>query len=232
MAKKRNRKNLGLCAICGHRDAVTRDHVPPKGIFCKPLPGNLIRVPACWACNNGASGLDERFRVFLGLQVGKNGGEAERFFREEAIASIQHNRKLRNEILANVEPVSLATPAGIIYDQGFRVLWDSKAHDAIIERTVRGLYFHHYGEVLGDRASVKVQWLRKLPREVVNLSKGWTLASLGKGEVIYKYGRAEESPLNSLWIFQFYGAHWASGYTTPVDVNPDKPQQLAAYRGG
>jgi hypothetical protein len=51
-----------LCAICGKSEAVTRDHIPPKGIFPKPLPQDLITVPACKNCNGGDSSLDEKFK--------------------------------------------------------------------------------------------------------------------------------------------------------------------------
>lgn len=40
--------------------------------------------------------------------------------------------------------------------------WPVEIHDPIIEKMIRGLYFHHYGVILWDRAAVKVQWLRTL----------------------------------------------------------------------
>lgn len=232
MGHKQKTKNLGMCVICGVRNAMTKDHVPPKGIFCKPRPANLVRVPACQVCNNGASGLDEKFRVYLGLHVSEGGGAAARFFREEAIRTLRYDRKLRETILSKIEPVWMSTPQGIIYDRGFRVLWDSAGHDAIVERTIRGLYFHHFGEILANRACIKVHWLRELTSEMVDISRGWSLASFGQGECTYKFRRADESPLDSVWIFRFYGAHWASGYTTPQSREPDQSIQPTAYRSG
>ena len=35
--------NLTNCVICGKRVATTRDHVPPEGIFPKPLPSNSMK---------------------------------------------------------------------------------------------------------------------------------------------------------------------------------------------
>ena len=127
-------KGQGICGICGQRDATTNDHVPPRGIFCPPRPSNLIRVPACRPCNSGASGLDERFRVYLGLHVSRSAATGSRLY-DEALRSLRHNRRLLKEVLASVRPAHLTTEHGIIYERGFRVLWDSDAHDAIVAKT-------------------------------------------------------------------------------------------------
>lgn len=210
------RKGRKVCVICGERDAQGRDHVPPKGIFCRPRPANLVSVPACGQCNNGASGLDERFRVYLGLHVGRDDPAGARFYREEAIRTLRKNRRLVDDILSNTEPTFLSTDSGVIHGWGFRGRWDSQAHDAIVERTIRGLYYHHFDEILGDKVRVEVQWLRKLTEEMVQMSNTWSANFFGSGECTYRYARAEDSPLASTWIFQFYKAHWASGYTMPV----------------
>jgi hypothetical protein len=123
-------------------------------------------------------------------------------------------------MLSKLEPVYLTTEAGIIHSRGHRILWDSEAHDLIVERTIRGLYYHHFNEILGDRVEIKVHWFRKLTPEMVEMSNDWRAYTFGKGEVTYRYGRASESPLNSIWIFEFYEAHWAGGYTEPKNKVP------------
>lgn len=45
------------CFHCGGK-ADTVDHAPPKVLLDKPYPDEMIAVPACYACNNGAS-IDE-----------------------------------------------------------------------------------------------------------------------------------------------------------------------------
>jgi len=221
-----------ICAICGIRKAVTKDHVPPRGIFVKPRPNNLIKVPACVPCNNRASDLDERFRVYLVLHVGGSGGAGEELFTKEALRTIRHNKKLNRKILQGMAPVNLTTPGGVIYDRGYRVRWDSEAHDKVAERMIRGLYYHHYNEILGKKAYVKVQWLRSITDEMAKMIEGWGKHSFGKGEVAYRYGRAEESLLDSISIFQFYGAHWASGYSWPVERGPNHRLKPTAYVAG
>ena len=87
----------------------------------------------------------------------------------------------------------------------------------VIERVVRGLYFHHFQEVIGNRAIVRTQWLRELSSSIREASLDWNQSSMGGDQFVYRFQRAEDSPLLSVWIFQFHRKHWAGGHTTPVD---------------
>jgi hypothetical protein len=112
--------------------------------------------------------------------------------------------------------VNLTTPTGIVWGRGARVLWDSRAHDAVIERIVRGLYYVHFNKVLGDTAVVKVQWLRFVPTDVMETLARTPLLIVGDRQFMYRYGFAENNPLLSIWIFNFYDRHFAAGHTAPV----------------
>lgn len=205
-----------ICAICGERKAVTRDHVPPKGIFPAPRPSDLIAVPSCVECNNGASSYDRRFRACLSLHVGIDDPITSRLWRNHALPRLRRDHWLRSRILSQIEPVWLTTPEGVIFETGFRFPWDSEAHHAVIERTIRGLYFRHAGAVLGRRGCVKVQWFRALNDSLIQVSKDWQQCSLGGGQFVYRFAIAVDDPVHSLWLFQFHGRHWAGGYTEPV----------------
>jgi len=113
--------------------------------------------------------------------------------------------------------VSVTTPAGILLDDRVAGHWPADAHDPVITKMIRGLYFHHFGEILGDKASTKVHWLRYLNSELRQL---WTELPLGgalANEIfLYRCGNAVENPLYSVWMFVFYGRHFASGYTSPI----------------
>jgi len=71
MAKKP--KPPGPCTYCQTVGPLTDDHVPPKLLFSKPRPSNLITVPACFPCNNGAGLDDAYFR--LNVAIRENAGE-------------------------------------------------------------------------------------------------------------------------------------------------------------
>jgi hypothetical protein len=53
-------------------DELVPDHVPPKGLFPKPRPDNLIKVPCCFICNNKHSGFDERLRMVASMPFDRN----------------------------------------------------------------------------------------------------------------------------------------------------------------
>ena len=202
------------CVICGNEMATTRDHIPPKGIFLKPRPGNLITVPACSKCNNGDSTLDEKFLAHLGAHVSYSGGEGEKFFTEKVLRTLNHNRRLRHEINSKIKPVNVKNAEGVTIRKEFVGEWDKEAHIRVVERTIRGLYYHHFNEILGSTAAVKTHFFSSLPRELQECSKDWAYNSFGNDIVIYKYTSAvKDGVRTSIWLFQFYGAHWAGGQT-------------------
>lgn len=208
-----NQVSKRICAICGNNEATTFDHLPPKSIFPKPRPDNLITVPSCAECNNGASDLDETFRLYLALHVGNLDDEIASAYFHEAIRTFEHNKKLQREILGSAEPIDFATPSGIYIGQGMKVLWNSTAHDAVIGRIVRGLYFHHFDEVLPPDAGVSPKWFNRPNEEFLKAVSGLKKNVVGNNQFTYLYGRDEVSPATSIWCFEFYGRHWAGAHT-------------------
>jgi len=49
MGKRKNK--IGICVYCGKKLPLTKDHIPPKNLYSKPRPSNLITVPCCEKCN-------------------------------------------------------------------------------------------------------------------------------------------------------------------------------------
>ena len=207
------------CAICGKIAEITKDHIPPKGIFPKPRPSNLITVPCCFECNNSASKYDELFRVYLSLHVGLESKERDKLFKNHVLPTVRHNNKLRKKLFKEAKRKLLSTPQGIIYDEVYELPWDSDAHDKVIERTIRGLYFYHYGEALGNEVPVDAKWYKGPNQEIFDLTENWSQNSIGVNIFDYRYVRAVDSPEHSLWYFQFYCSHWAGGSTGKLKPN-------------
>ncbi|MEX0605784.1 MAG: hypothetical protein WD623_00705 [Marinobacter sp.] len=201
-----------LCALCGVNQASTRDHVPPKAIFPKPWPA-LITVPACFECNNSASDLDDLFKVYLSMHTAGNNEIARQLFTEKTVRTLRRNQNLLQRIHKESRRVPIRNKQGEL-ESRLGVLWDSNAHTEVIGRTIRGLYFHHSGSPLPSDCELKVQWLRGVPEEIVPKLPLFEEQVIGENQVVYKYAIAPEDPRHSLWLFEFYGAHWASGYTS------------------
>ena len=210
-----------VCAICGQAEATTVDHVPPRGIFPKPRPSDLITVPACFDYNNSASQFDERFSVYLSLHAGLDQPETRKLFETKTLRTVNHNQKLKRTILSEAEEVLLSTPTGIIFGKAHALNWDSEAHTKVIERIARGLYFHQYREVLGPDVIVDVMWFEQVGEKLGAMTAALPLHSVANGQFAYKTFRAEGiMPEWSIWVFEFYGRHWAGAVTRPNGFKP------------
>lgn len=203
-----------LCALCGVNPATTRDHVPPKAIFPKPRP-NLITVPACFGCNNAASDFDDLFKVYLSMHTAENNAIARQLFTEKTARTLQRNQNLLKKIKRESQYVPVVNKQGKL-ESRLGIRWDSNAHSAVISRTIKGLYFHHTGRPMPTDCELKVQWLKEVPPEIVPMLPSLSEEVIGNNQVIYKYAISDEDARHSLWLFEFYGAHWASGYSSPV----------------
>lgn len=207
-------RNSGICVICGKNPSTGRDHIPPQSIFPKPRPNDLITIPACDQCNNKRSGLDEIFKVFIGLIAG-HGPEGERLFRAQTSKTLEHNRKLSRQIASTMREADVKTPGGLLFGTASVVLLDSNAYDTIIDRIIRGLHFHHTGHILDDRANIKVYWHRQLTKKMYEMANGWFTGAVGGGQFVYKYAVFDEEPFGSVWILQFFNRGWSSGTVIP-----------------
>lgn len=216
-----SRDRADICAYCGSPSPTTRDHVPPRGVFPSPRPADLITVPSCAGCNLGASQSDELFRTYLSLRVGVDTIPTSHLW-EQTLEGIRHNRRLHRRLLDGLQPLWLATPSGIIHERGRGGSWDADAHDPTIERLIRGLYFHHYDEVLGPRVLVRVHWYRSLEPTLLEATAECEQRSVGGGQFVYRFGRAVDHPLHSIWLFEFHQRHWAGGQTAPADFSQER----------
>lgn len=202
-----SKKPIQYCCYCGINLATTKDHIPPRGIFNKPRPHNLITVPSCSKCNNGASGLDELFKIYLGMHVAKFSNEGEQLFKKGVLPTINHTKSFKNKILSSVKPIYIVDQNGNVVDINYSVLWNSEAHDAVIERITRGLFFNHYNSIISDNAKVYVYYFDK-PTDIFRQAEMVTV-SIADNAFIYSYAKVDDVKYSSLWLYQFYRSHWA-----------------------
>lgn len=195
--------------MCGQEKACSRDHVPPRCIFTKPYPTDLVTVPACAKCNMGRSGLDEQFKVFLGLAVGYH-LDGNKTYRLPVLKTLAHNRKLHSEILTSMRQVVIHDPSIHASQSAMAIPLNQTAHDTVVEKTVRGLYFHHTGTILGNKYSATVQWHIVLDDKLFKATKDWPTGTIGDPALIYKYAICVDDPAASLWVLQFFHKTWSS----------------------
>lgn len=207
--------SLGTCVLCGERPAVGQDHLPPSTVFPKPRPDDPVLVPSCGECNSGSSVQDQAFAAYLSLLVGLRRDDTKQLWQKHIRPTIRSNRKLGRKILSQLDEVLISTPAGLVHSRGHRMTLDHDIHDSVIERMIRGYYYHEFGAILGRRVTCEIQCLGRLTPDISEFSNRLRQASVGGDALIYRFGRADDEPLRSVWIFQFYCAHWSSGVTVP-----------------
>lgn len=208
-----NNRLSDICVICGKNHATTKDHLPPQSMFPKPRPSDLITVPACAKCNNENSELDEVFKVLIGIQAG-HGPEGERLFLNQTSRTLTHNLRLTKGIINAIREAEIVTFEGLLVGTA-PVIPIDKSYDIVIERIIRGLHWHHTGHILGDEVDIKVNLHRTLTKQVYDMTHDWETGIVGGNQFIYKYFVADEAPMASVWVLEFFGSAWSSGTVFP-----------------
>ena len=140
MGKKRK---VGECAYCGVIGTLTDDHVIPRCLFEKPLPPDMVKVPACEKCNNDKSKDDDYLRDFLVTDIyASEHPVAKRVFLTKTLSAGRQNKSaLVRAAKAQGRPESIYTKGGIYLGEGFGVPLEGERVNNIFIRIVRGLYY-------------------------------------------------------------------------------------------
>lgn len=207
----------GECVYCGKIANLTHDHIPPKNLFAKPLPSNLITVPCCYTCNNKASKDDEYFRFVLTMRedvfehpdATKNWDVIQRSLKRPK------SKKFRESFLSTVQEVNSITKSGIYigrkatYDVDFYIL------NNVVNRITKGLFYEKIGDSLDqdyEAVSFAFDSLTNIDYNIsVKLIKNiiiplWNVApkTIGSDVFSYKCIFSTKDPQISIWLYIFY----------------------------
>lgn len=227
MAKRR----IGECVYCGKVRRLTDDHVPPKSLCQKPWPSDLIKVPSCSFCNNGASLDDEYFKTVMVLKD-KAGSHSEAAgIRASVLRALQmpEKRGFFRAVAGKVRRVQIRTSGGLYL--GRRTAFDVKLDrlDSVVSRITRGLFWHHQGTRIPDGFEVAVfseDGLRKMSASDIEAIKAEVVIpvrsnpshSLGRGVMLYWYALTDRAPA-SVWLYEFYEDVRFAAFVIPAEGN-------------
>lgn len=123
------------CAYCddGGDQELTRDHVPPKSLFGRPLPKDLITVPCCLPCNREWFRHDEYFQLIM-----KMGVDRDKF--PDAVSSSV--RAINNLTRAESRRYAAYLWKSVRLRE-HAVIADRGRIESVLRRIVRGLYYNH-----------------------------------------------------------------------------------------
>src|SRR4051812_32449628 len=108
------RRRTGICAYCGESGNITRDHVIPRCLFPRPLPQDMLTVPACDSCNGRKSRHDDFLRDILVTDIAATESPvAQELFRVKVLSSHQQGKSLASRIaLTDSKPIPFLTREG------------------------------------------------------------------------------------------------------------------------
>jgi len=214
---RKKKKGEGECVYCGSFGKITDDHIPPKLIFPKPWPKNLICVPSCKKCNNSYSTDDEYFRMMI---LFRHDLEQHPAYKKLSPTIFRGLRKpgrdaLRTAVVRNVRKVKVVTKSGLYMGDAHSYNVDLSRLDRVAARIATGLFFHETGNRVPDDFTtiayseegfrdIGNKELDELRTTILNPLFKNPVKEVGKDIFSYRYCFASDQPMVSVWLLEFY----------------------------
>jgi len=207
-----------VCVYCLRNAADTEDHVVPEGFFEQAPEAGYIKVPACYSCNNSLSRDEEYFLVAILAEATAHSQTANRVLdrlAEDHRSGRRPRSGLAVALLEKVRPADVYSPGGIYLGTGQAVQLDTTRVNRVLEKIVRGLFFHRFGRPLPQDATVYVEVMPELDRmrsSVIAAALSQAPSFLGDVFMYRLYFPADGTDATS-WALGFYDAVLAIGVT-------------------
>jgi len=201
------------CYLCGKllSEPVNRDHVPPQRFFAREIRkkfnlAELITLPTHEACNTRWR-MDEEYFVHTFLPFARGSISGDALYRD-GVRRIQRgtNVPLANAVLKEFQQHvnGVILPANRIAKK-----FDAQRVHDVIYKIIRGLHYHHEGEILPAVASCHFTVTpanEEPPDFFVTLAEEGLLQSEGRYRGVFAYARRKFSEANNLhfWAMMFW----------------------------
>ena len=211
------------CVYCQSKPGTTRDHVPPKSIFAKPLPSDLITVNCCQDCNQSFGRDDEYLRAYIAVRADCH-KKNERQVRETALRAFNKHPKFKSQFFKDVRFVR-KVPDDSSSEIVPQIKHDEERLERIMQRIVRGIISDHsqillpldsHWCVLLDHG-YEVEMRTKTDEKLQELLEGEEEREIGK-LFSYKFGHVKEWPDASIWQLRLFTDLWSLVYVNLQDV--------------
>ena len=219
---KHGRRRKRKCAYCGELREITRDHVIPRSLFLRPLPDEMVTVPACDACNSKKARHDDFLRDLLTIDFeGCESPIAQRVFQEKVLSSHRQGKSLLSRIALNeAKETPIVSKSGLYLGECHVAHFDLGRANEMFSFIVRGLYFRLREVVLPLDCKFEI---RRLDGE--GAKKWWESFKdkqfngpyiLGDGvfQCAYQYAAEDESVTS--WMLVFYDRVFYDVVTSPA----------------
>lgn len=228
MAK--GKKTNGQCVYCWQEGPVTDDHIPPKNLFAKPRPDDLIKVPACQKCNGQASLDDEYFRLMLCARQDVASHPEAKKIQPTIMRSLERPDKVRfaEKFFSTMRATEVISQAGLCLGPAQTYRANLKRVSKVPARIVRGLFSKEFKRLLplnyvcaayqeAGLAAIDQPTYDKIWGVAAELQKEPPKGSKGQGVFSYWYLAASDDPNVTFWLFIFFETVGFIGMTAPLE---------------
>jgi hypothetical protein len=221
------------CIYCGATDNITDDHVPPKCLFERPLPSNLVTVPACRSCNEQLGLDDEYFKTAMVFRwdadvhpvaVARRGSAMRAMARDQA-------RGFLRLFTDTLQSTPIVLRSGIYVGEGGRFVADMNRIRSVVRRIVRGLHYAKLGVVLPFDQEILIledETLEQFAPDIrVEMLRSLAPVLRGEpeqlGDDVFTFFWRSQGRNSSEWFMAFYSRIMFFGATAPKAEMPAMP---------
>jgi hypothetical protein len=209
------------CLFCGSAENITREHIISKSLFPDGYAkNNLLTLPSCQTCNSSYSHEEELFRLFLVNQSTDVSQAARDMLHGKITRAMKKSPGKAANVLKKMFSTKIKNEDGGFEDKAaFHISEDDwKGHHRVLDKYVKGLYFHHTGKSIPTGQVIIhtfVSDASKIPADVKS-SLVWKV----NHQPVYAYAYAiVPDTLQSTWTFVFYDKVIFQTFTTfPGDL--------------
>jgi hypothetical protein len=208
-----------ICVYCG-AIATTDDHIPPRCLYGKNKPSNLVTVPACEDCNQGAS-MDDQYAMRLAAVEGAERTKAGEEVNEAFERSLQRPQAagMSRSFYESTYPVEVFTQSGLFVRHGVGFDVQPDRITTLMNRLIRGFFWKLFDRRLAE--GYRTDWHpiaappKITPEQFQNQETISRMRYCDYGDGAFRL-RCIPSPKDAnlvLFRFDFFLTHGFIGYT-------------------
>lgn len=208
---------------------MTKDHIPPKTIFPKPRPINLVTVPCCKICNGAAKKDDEYFGIMMALRENsQNHPSADKVIPKIFDGLLHKNASgFRKKVFRNFSIKNIMTTTGIFL--GRYPVFEEVAEPIIrvMERISKGLYYLETNKPYPQNYQINVKFGRSLIEgsiekqnvlaQAVGIFRTVTPKMIGSGEFKYWLRFADDDNCTFGVLIELYNSRYFLCFSIPAN---------------
>lgn len=214
------------CAYCAQvTEQITRDHVVPSTLWGGKgfRPKHPVVVPACGDCQHEYDSEAEYFRNCLVAMMDRGSHPvAERVLTGSMDRNLKKSKRAASELLKGLRLLPRMTPSGIMTGAGLGFQIDIVRINRVIEKIVRGIYYHKSRKRFPATHEVRVFvgngfWEQEGFQHLFATMSG----AEHQGDDVFtcRYVRDNTDRDTTAWLFVFYGKIGFFIWTQRIDAD-------------